>query len=102
LAGHLGWRRHCIGLLSRVSAASQKRHDLIHGAVTELRPDPANGAFRFRRIGYDGDLHTIKEFDVTPDDFRGFSPVLSALATDAIAFSQKLDGLLPSAGTRSR
>lgn len=77
-------------LISRVSSASTRRHDLIHGAITELRPDPETGAFKFRRIGYDGDLHTFSEFTVTLNDFRDFPPVLTDLVTDAIAFSQKL------------
>src|SRR6266478_669089 len=34
-----------VDLVSRVSSASARRHDLIHGAITELRPDPETGAF---------------------------------------------------------
>jgi hypothetical protein len=84
------FREECAGLLSRVLAASNRRHDLIHGAVTELEPDPLTGAFKFRRIGYDGDNHTFTEFTITPNDFRDFAPVLTDLVTDAIAFSQRL------------
>jgi hypothetical protein len=84
------FRDECASLLSRVLSASNRRHDLIHGAITELRPDPATGAFKFRRIGYDGDDHTLTEFNVTPSDFRAFAPVLTDLVTDAIAFSQRL------------
>jgi hypothetical protein len=84
------FRDECAELLSRVSAASKRRNDLIHGAIAELRPDPATGAFRFRKIGYDGDLHTISEFNLTPSDFREFAPILTDLVTDTIAFSQKL------------
>jgi hypothetical protein len=84
------FRTEGVALLSRVSLASKRRHDLIHGAITELRPDPATGAFRFRRIGYDGNLHTLSEFTITPDDFRAFAPVLTDLVTDTIAFSQRL------------
>jgi|SRR5260370_32779760 hypothetical protein len=84
------FREEGISILFRISSASIKRHDLIHGAITELRPDQISGAFRFRRIGYDGDLHTLSEFDVTPNDFREFAPILTDLVTDSIAFSQKL------------
>jgi hypothetical protein len=84
------FRDECAGLLSRILSASNRRHDLIHGAITELKPDPATGAFKFRRIGYAGDEHTLTEFMVTPNDFRAFAPVLTALVTDTIAFSQKL------------
>jgi hypothetical protein len=84
------FRNEGISLLSRISLGSTKRHDLIHGAITELKPDPVTGAFRFRRIGYDGDLHTLSEFNITPNDFRVFAPVLTDLVTDAIAFSQRL------------
>ena len=84
------FRDECAALLSRVKSASDRRHDLIHGALTELRPDPTTGAFKFRMIGYAGDLHTFREFNLTPNDFREFAPVLTDLVTDAIAFSQKL------------
>jgi hypothetical protein len=84
------FRDEGVCLLSRVSSASERRHGLIHSAITELRPDPATGAFRFRRIGYDGDLHTISEFTITPNDFRAFAPILTDLVTHSIAFSQRL------------
>jgi hypothetical protein len=84
------FREECVALIGRVLSASKRRHDLIHGAIAELRPDLVTGAFKFRRIGYDGDNHTITEFTVTPNDFQAFAPVLTDLVTDAIAFSQKL------------
>ena len=84
------FRDECAALLSRVLSASKQRHDLIHGAITALRPDPTTGAFRFRRIGYDGDEHTLTEFNITPNEFRAFAPILTDLVTDVIAFSQKL------------
>lgn len=84
------FRDECIRLIGRILAASNKRHDLIHGAITELRPDPTTGAFSFRRIGYRGDDHTVTEFTVTPNDFHKFAPVLTDLVTDSITFSQKL------------
>ena len=67
----------------------------MHGSLMELRPDPVTGAFKFRRIGYKGDLYLISEFTLTPNDFREFAPVLSDLVTDAIAFSQKLADRFP-------
>ena len=85
------FRDDCRAILDRILAASNKRHDLIHGATTELRPDLTTGAFRFRRIGYTGNTHTVTEFTLTPNDFREFSPVLTDLVTDAIAFSRKLE-----------
>jgi hypothetical protein len=84
------FRDEGVCLLSHVLSASERRHGLIHSAITELRPDPATGAFRFRRIGYDGDLHTISEFTITPNDFRAFAPILTDLVTHSIAFSQRL------------
>jgi hypothetical protein len=79
-----------LDLLARVSSASKRRHDLIHGAITELKPDPITGAYLFRRIGYDGDLHTFSEFTFTPNDFRELALTVADLATDAITYSQKL------------
>lgn len=84
------FRDECIPLLTRVSDTSEKRHDLIHGALAELRPDPTTGAFKFRRIGYSGDLHTLREYTFTPNDFRDLAPVLTDLVTDTVAFSQRL------------
>lgn len=84
------FRDEGIDLLNRISESSEKRHNLIHGAISELRPDPTTGAFRFRIIGYQGDIHTTREFDITPDHFREFAPILTDLLTDSIAFSRKL------------
>lgn len=84
------FRDECEGLLPRVLSASNRRHDLIHGAITELRPDPETGAFKFRRIGYAGDNHTFTEFNVTPNDFRAFAPILTDLVTETIVLSQKV------------
>ncbi len=84
------YRDECASLLSRFLSASDKRHDLIHGAIAELRPNPTTGAFRFRRIGYDGDTHTVTEFSFIPNDFRVFSQVLTDLVTDSIALSQSM------------
>ncbi len=84
------FREECAELLSRVLSAAEKRHDLIHGAITELRPNPITGGFSFRRIGYAGDDHTFTEFAVTANDFQAFGPILTDLVTDTIAFSQRL------------
>jgi len=56
------FRDECLALLERVLIASNRRHDFIHGAITELRPDPVTGAFKFRRFGYVSDTHTLTEF----------------------------------------
>jgi hypothetical protein len=82
-------------LLSRILSASNKRHDIIHGAISELEPDPVTGAFKFRRIGYEGNDHAFTEFTITPNDFQSFAPVLTDLVTDTIAFSRKLEGRFP-------
>jgi hypothetical protein len=84
------FRNECSELLSRVRSASNRRHDLMHGSIAELRPDPKTGAFRFVRTKY-GDEHVLTEFTVTPNDFRDFAPILEDLATDTVAFSQKLE-----------
>jgi hypothetical protein len=85
------FRDECAKLLERILSASNKRHDLIHGAITELRPDLETGAFSFRRIGYEGDTHTFTDYAIMPDDFRTFFPVLTNLVTDAITLSRKLE-----------
>ena len=84
------FRAEGTGLLSRISSASRRRHDLIHGAISEMRPDSTTGGFKFRMVGYDGDLHTISEFNFTPTDFGECAPILSDLVTDVVVFSQKL------------
>jgi|SRR5256885_8096501 len=84
-----------LALLDRFSSAAKRRNDLMHGSLMELRPDPVTGAFKFRRIGYKGDLYLISEFTLTPNDFREFAPTLSDLVTDAISFSRKLADRFP-------
>ena len=84
------FRADALALLSRVSAASKRRHELMHGSLMDLKPDPVTGAFRFRHVGYDGDFHTIREFTLTPNDFQAFALTLPDLVGDAIAFAQKL------------
>jgi hypothetical protein len=90
LSSLVEFRTDAVALLSRISSASKRRHELMHGSLIDLKPDPTTGAFRFRHVGYDGDFHTIREFSLTPNDFQAFASTLPDLVGDAIAFAQKL------------
>ena len=79
-----------LALLTRVSGASKRRHELMRGSLVELRPEPITGAFKFRQIGYDGDIHTLREFTLTPSDFRELGSIPPDLVGDATAFAQRL------------
>jgi hypothetical protein len=80
-------------LLSRPGSKYYENYCMTsYDAINELRPDRTSGAFRFRRVGYQRELHTFKEFNFTPDQFAEFGPILTDLLTDTIVFSWKLGG----------
>jgi hypothetical protein len=77
-----------LNLLTRISALSPKRHELVHGAITSL--DSSGGSFAYRLVGYRLQRHTLKEFKFNIREFPTLEKSLSALLTEGISFSQKL------------
>ena len=72
-------------IMSRVVIVSERRHDLIHGAISSW---PKDGVFNFDKIDLPG--YTLREFPASYLDVWEFArEVLSPLLQDAIAFSQK-------------
>jgi|HubBroStandDraft_6_1064221.scaffolds.fasta_scaffold1000124_1 hypothetical protein len=75
-------------LVNLISTLAPKRNNLIHGAITSIHP--VNGAFEFRKIGYDKQTHTLASFEFTLAEFSTLEESLSNLLTESLAFSVKL------------
>jgi hypothetical protein len=81
-------------LVERVSARASKRNDLVHGSLASFTPEK-NGAFRFNKVGYEKDGHTVSTFMFSPKNFSRLETVLGDLLTEQTAFGQKLADRFP-------
>jgi hypothetical protein len=81
-------------LVERVSARASKRNDLVHSSLASFTPEK-NGAFRFNKVGYEIDGHTVSTFTFSPRSFSRLETVLGDLLTEQTAFGQKLADRFP-------
>ena len=81
-------------LVERVSARASKRNDLVHGSLASVTPEK-NGAFRFNKVGYEIDGHTVSTFTFSPRGFSRLETFLGDLLTEQTAFGQKLADRFP-------
>ena len=82
-------------LVERVSARASKRNDLVRGSLASFAPEKNGGAFRFNKVGYEIDGHTVSTFMFSPRGFSRLETVLGDLLTEQIAFGQKLADRFP-------
>lgn len=68
-------------LASKFEALTQKRHDLVHGALTD---DPViNGVYSFIRLETHPDIHEVKDFQYDLKAFPSLAKALVGLGADA-------------------
>ncbi len=68
-------------LVINFEAMTQKRHDLVHGALTD---DPVvNGVFTFIRLETHPDIHEVKGFQYDLTEFPSIAASLLRLGADA-------------------
>jgi hypothetical protein len=77
-----------LNLVGRVSNLSTERHDLVHGAITNL--EPVNGVFHFRKVEYEKENHAVAPFTFDPPAFSKLETALGDVLTELIAFSQRM------------
>lgn len=75
-------------LISKFEGLSQKRHDLIHGAIANLSPE--QGAFRFAKFDVKGNYHVVREFRFESTEFPRLTKNLINLSAAATALGWKL------------
>ncbi len=75
-------------LINDFGAITQKRHDLIHGALTG---DPViNGIFNFIRLETHPDIHEVKSFQFDLNEFPLFAETLIRLGADTPKIAKRI------------
>jgi hypothetical protein len=84
-------------LVSRLRDASNLRNSIVHGSIVSM--GNTDGIYRFRKVGYEKEIHTVEYFTFGPSDFFTLEKELGNLIAEQMAFSQKLaDTFLASPG----
>jgi hypothetical protein len=75
------FRTEIENLASKFEALTQKRHDLVHGALTD---DPViDGVYSFIRLETHPDIHEVKDFQYDLKAFPFLAKALVGLGADA-------------------
>lgn len=77
-----------LALVVAFDRLSQKRHDLIHGAVTSL--SPVDDAFSFVKLDVKDNFHHAREVRLEASEFPVLTKDLVRLGADATAFARKV------------
>ena len=77
-------------LLNDMETLSEKRHDFIHGVVTNIKRDP-DGTFPIMRLIYGRHEHTMREIKFDPNDFPGLVQDIQKLQTQMGQFSLQVE-----------
>jgi hypothetical protein len=75
-------------LISKFEELSQKRHDVIHGAIASLSME--DGAFRFAKLDVKDGFHVFREFRFESEEFPRLTKNLIDLGAATSALGQKL------------
>jgi len=75
------FRTEIDSLISDFEALTQKRHDLVHGALTDARV--VNGVYSFIRLETHPDIHEMKDFQYDLKVFPSLAESLLRLGADA-------------------
>lgn len=75
-------------LISNFRKLSEKRHDLVHGAIASLSLQ--DGAFIFTKLDIKNDFHVMREFRLDSSDYPAFTQELIELGAQSTAFAQRL------------
>lgn len=75
-------------LISNFRKLSDRRHDLIHGAIASV--SATDGAFVFAKLDIKDDIHVMREVRFDAADFPALTRELIDLGVQATAFAQRL------------
>jgi hypothetical protein len=67
---------------------SDKRHDLIHGAIASV--SPIDGGFNFAKLDIRDDKHVVREFRLEGSEFPKLTKELIDLGSQATTFAHRL------------
>lgn len=81
-------------LITSFRDLSNKRHDLIHGAISSL--SAKDGAFKFAKLDIKDDIHVLREFSFDAADFPKLSKELIELGSKAVTFGHQLSDIAKS------
>lgn len=75
-------------LISKFDELSEKRHDLVHGAIASL--SMKESAFRFAKLDVKDGFHVVREFRFDSAEFPRFTKDLIDLGAAATALGRRL------------
>jgi len=75
-------------LVQKFEELSQKRHDLIHGAIASVAMD--KGGFQFAKLDVKDGFHVLREFRFESADFPSLTKDLIDLGAAATSLARKL------------
>jgi len=75
-------------LIQKFEELSQRRHDIIHGAVASLAMD--GGGFHFAKLDVMNDFHVLREFRFESSEFPKLAKDLIDLGAAATSLGRKL------------
>jgi len=80
-------------LVANFRKLSEKRHDIIHGAIASV--SATNGAFMFAKLDIKDDIHVLREFRFDAADFPALTRGLIDLGAQTTAFARRLWEVVP-------
>ena len=80
-------------LIANFHKLSDKRHDLIHGAIASV--SATDGAFMFAKLDIKDDIHVVREVRFDSADFPALTKELINLGAQATAFARRLQEAIP-------
>ena len=82
------FREDRLALVSAFESLSEKRHDLIHGAVSSL--SPVDDAFPFLKLDVKDNEHHVREIRLEASEFPALANDLVRLGADAGALARRV------------
>lgn len=83
------FKAECEDLLSRFETLSQKRHDIVHGAIDAVSAD--NGVFTFTKIDVKPKQHhEVRTVSFDDSDWAEYRRALMKLGGDGISLSRRV------------
>lgn len=79
--------------IPRARALSPHRDNLVHGSLETMKH--TRGVYKFAIVKHEKDGHSVKRFTFGPADFLKIEKPTGDLATEMIAFSQRLGKAFP-------
>lgn len=80
-------------LVTNFRKLSNRRHDLIHGAIASVSAQ--DGSFMFAKFDIENDFHVVREFRFDSADFPALTRQLIDLGAQATALARRFWELIP-------